>query len=99
MKRIQADLNIIPACKYGMNVHKRWLFVSSYRELRALSGCCQHEPNAHVEIRGKRDASGKYLSKLTSQHMLAYDALFGKLKFRFVIETSQICACGLRNIT
>ena len=34
-----------------------------------------------------------------SQHMLAYDALFGKLKFRFVIETSQICACGLRNIT
>ena len=27
--------------------------------------------------------------------MLAYDALFGKLKFRFVLETSQICACGL----
>ena len=66
MKRIQADLNVIPACKYGMNIYKRWLFVSSYRELRALSGCCQHEPDAHVDIRGKRDASGKYLSKLTA---------------------------------
>ena len=67
MKRIQADLNVIPACKYGMNVYKRWLFVSGYRELRALSGCCQHEPNAHMDIRCKRDASGKRLSKLTAE--------------------------------
>ena len=67
MKRIQADLNVIPACKYGMHVYKRWLFASSYRELRALAGCCQHEKGAHMDIRGKRDASGVYLSKLTAE--------------------------------
>ena len=67
MRRIQADLNVIPACKYGMNIYKRWLFVSSYRELRALSGCCQHGPDAHKEVRGKRDASGTRLSKLTAE--------------------------------
>ena len=67
MQRIQADLNIIPACKYGLEVHKRWLFVSSYRELRALAGSCQHDPGAHMDVRGKRDASGRYLSKLTAE--------------------------------
>ena len=67
MKRVQADLNVIPACKYGMDIYKRWLFVSSYRELRALSGVCQHEPHAHMDIRGKRDSSGKYLSRLSAE--------------------------------
>ena len=67
MKRVQADLNVIPACKYGMNIYKRWLFVSSYRELRALSGCCKHGKDAHMDIRGKREASGSYLSKLTAE--------------------------------
>ena len=67
MKRIQADLNVIPACKYGLSVHKRWLFVSSYRELRALAGKCEHDQSAHADIRGKRDASGTYLSKATAE--------------------------------
>ena len=40
-------------------------FVSSYRELRALAGVCQHDPGAHMDIRGKRDASGMYVSRLT----------------------------------
>ena len=67
MKRIQADLNVIPACKYGLRIYKRWLFASSYRELRALAGCCQHEKGAHMDIRGKRDSSGVYLSKMTAE--------------------------------
>ena len=31
LKRISADLNVVPACSVGVSVHKHWLFASSWR--------------------------------------------------------------------
>ena len=37
LKRISADLNVVPACSVGVSVHKHWLFASSWRPLQSLA--------------------------------------------------------------
>ena len=63
LKRISADLNVIPACSVGMSVHKHWMFASSWRPLQALASTCDHPYSAHEDVRGIREASGDWASQ------------------------------------
>ena len=56
LKRISADLNVVPACSVGLSVHKHWLFASSWRPLQAMAATCNHAYSEHVDVRGVKDA-------------------------------------------
>lgn len=44
----------LPACKFGANWRKGWIFACSYRALISMSGICNHPPGTHEEIAGVR---------------------------------------------
>jgi hypothetical protein len=55
-----------PACLYGWNIHKAWIFASSFFPVRDLGGQCSHQPGAHESIQGKIDAWGNFESRKTA---------------------------------
>ncbi|CAE7485565.1 unnamed protein product, partial [Symbiodinium necroappetens] len=67
LKRISADLNVIPACSVGMSVHKHWLFASSWRPLQALASRCDRPYTAHADVKGVKDSSGDWASRRTAE--------------------------------
>ena len=58
----------IPACAYGMDIYKAWMFASSFSGLCSLGGLCQHPPNSHVRLQGLRDDTGAFVSRATAQY-------------------------------
>lgn len=58
----------LPACKFGMDVAKSWLFATSLESLQQMGDVCPHPRNMHTSIAGTKDASGVYLSKSTAQY-------------------------------
>ncbi|CAE7265839.1 unnamed protein product, partial [Symbiodinium necroappetens] len=79
LKRISADLNVIPACSVGMSVHKHWLFASSWRPLQALASRCDHPYSAHADVRGVKDSSGDWASRRTAEFPPLLSARFADL--------------------
>ena len=67
LKRISADLVVIPACSVGMSVHKHWLFASSWRPLQQLASRCDHPYSAHADVRGAKDSTGDWASRKTAE--------------------------------
>ena len=65
---VSASCCCIAACAFGMNVHKRWMFATSFAGLSALACVCSHERSAHVDVAGKRLADGTYLSRGTAEY-------------------------------
>ncbi|CAE7705984.1 unnamed protein product, partial [Symbiodinium microadriaticum] len=79
LKRISADLNVIPACSVGVSVHKHWMFASSWRPLQALASTCDHPYSAHEDVRGIREASGDWASRKTAEFPPLLTARFADL--------------------
>ena len=58
----------LPACKYGANWQKSWLFACSYRALISLSGKCNHPSGTHEAIAGVRLPDGSFKSRQTAEY-------------------------------
>ena len=58
----------LPACKFGTNWQKGWLFACSYRALISMSGKCNHPPGTHDEIAGVRLPDGSFKSRQTAEY-------------------------------
>ena len=56
----------LPACKFGMDISKAWLFATSLDSLQQLGAVCDHPRGTHTSIAGVKDSSGVYLSKSTA---------------------------------
>ena len=67
LKRISADLVVIPACSVGLSIHKHWLFASSWRPLQSLAASCDHKYSEHTDVRGARNSEGGWLSQRTAE--------------------------------
>ena len=63
---VSASCTAIPACLYGANLYKSWLFASSFQPLASLGGRCPHGANAHVQIAGRVTPSGDFTSRQTA---------------------------------
>ena len=57
------SLVLLAACKFGMNIRKSWLLATSFFPLSMMAAQCDHPPDAHESIAGKRDAHGIYISR------------------------------------
>ena len=65
---IAADLIVLAACAFGMDVHTCWLLASSYRPLQDLAAVCCHPQGSHQEIVGVRDSTGAFVSRYTAEY-------------------------------
>ena len=58
----------LAACHFDKNWNKAWLFATSFPPLSVLGCTCEHDRNSHENIMGKKDASGRYVSRLTAEY-------------------------------
>ena len=63
---VSAACICIPACQFGWNIYKTWMFASSFHVLQCLGGTCNHPPGSHESIQGIRDQWGNYVSRTTA---------------------------------
>ena len=56
----------LPACASGWNIHKAWMFATSFPGLQVMGSRCQHPQDAHASIAGKYNLAGDFLSKDTA---------------------------------
>ena len=64
---VSASCCCVAACAYGLNIHKRWMFATSFAGLSALACVCEHGRSAHIDVAGKRLKDGTYLSRGTAE--------------------------------
>ena len=53
-----AVCSAVPACSFGLKIHKKWLFASSLQDMSQLAGTCAHASWEHENLVGKRDEWG-----------------------------------------
>ena len=58
----------VAACHHGLDVSKRWLFLSNQPSILDLASICQHPPSTHKNIWGRRAADGTFVSRLTAEY-------------------------------
>ena len=66
--RVHALCVVTPACKWGVDIPKSWMFASSSPLLQALAGSCAHGRDAHESIAGKRDSFGGFVSQQSATY-------------------------------
>lgn len=59
-------LAAVPACKYGTNWQKSWLFCSNRPDILQLGATCDHDPATHLNFAGLRLEDGTFFSRLTA---------------------------------
>ncbi|CAE7347311.1 unnamed protein product [Symbiodinium natans] len=60
-------LIVLPACAFGENWAKTWLFASSFQALSVMGQTCQHGRNAHESVQG-RESDGSFKSRKTAKY-------------------------------
>ena len=63
---VSAACICIPACQFGWNIYKTWMFASSVHVLQCLGSTCNHPRGSHESIQGIRDQWGNYVSRTTA---------------------------------
>ena len=69
----------LPACAFGWNIHKAWMFVTSFPGLQVMGSKCQHPQEAHESIAGKHNLAGDFLSKDTACYPESLAATFATI--------------------
>ena len=69
----------LPACEFGMDIAKVWLFATSLEALQQMGGVGKHPRNMHASIAGTKDESGAYLSKRTAQYPVPLACAFADI--------------------
>ena len=58
-----AVCSVVPACSFGLNIDKKWLFASSLQDVSQLAGKCNHASWEHENLVGKRDEWGGFCTQ------------------------------------
>ena len=64
---------------FGWNIHKAWMFVTSFPGLQVMGSKCQHPQEAHESIAGKHHLAGDFLSKDTACYPESLAATFATI--------------------
>ena len=94
--RVHAYCISTPACSWGLDVAKSWLFASSTSLLTCLAGKCEHPRGSHASIAGVLDAIGGFASqqtavypedcvRLTPMHAPAFWLLLSLARLHFLL--------------
>ena len=80
----------LPACKFGANWQKSWLFACSYRALISLSGKCNHPSGTHEAIAGVRLPDGSFKSRQTAEYPATLCDMFATIVSPLCQSTASI---------
>lgn len=69
----------LPACKFGLDLHKQWMFATSFSDLRSLGGVCNHPQGSHQNIAGVKSPEGVFISRETAKYPAALATAFASL--------------------
>ena len=58
-----AVCSVVPACSFGLNIHKKWLCASSLQDMSQLAGTCRRASWEHENLAGKRDEWGGFCTQ------------------------------------
>ncbi|CAE7294731.1 KIF15 [Symbiodinium natans] len=81
-------LIVLPACAFGENWAKTWLFASSFQALSVMGQTCQHGRNAHESVQ-RRESDGSFRSRKTAKYPECLAAEFA-LHIRPLLAGAQI---------
>ena len=51
----------------NLNMHKAWLFATSFRAFQAFASTCPHTEGTHVALQGLRDEAGNFCSRASAE--------------------------------
>lgn len=60
LRQTSAFCVCIAACCVGLDIHKSWMFASSFEPITSLASTCHHPPGSHESIQGTRDEFGHF---------------------------------------
>ena len=89
LQAIAASCVVVPACLFGWDIYKTWMFASSFPPLQQLGGHCNHPPNSHDSIQGKIDERGNFESRKTAGYPSPLADKFASLMQPLLPEHSQ----------
>ena len=65
---ISADLVHVAACSVDLDMHKAWLFATSFRAFQAFASTCPHTEGTHLALQGLRDEFGNFCSRASAEY-------------------------------
>lgn len=68
LMQCNAQLVLLAACNFGLDMNKTWLFATSFLGLVDMACRCPHGSDAHESIVGTRDASGQFRSRASAEY-------------------------------
>lgn len=74
----------IAACKVGKDWHKAWLFATSFSDLTDLASTCDHDWGSHINIAGRRDDSGQFISRHTARYPQQLAQAFAQIVIKII---------------
>ena len=101
--RVHAHCISTPACRWGLDLAKSWLFASSSSLLHTLAGKCTHPANSHSSIAGVLDSFGCFASQQTAIYPAALCQAYARLMLLPIPAFWLLCAltrllCLLRRL-
>ncbi|MCV6575189.1 MAG: hypothetical protein OIF58_05590, partial [Cohaesibacter sp.] len=89
LKLISAWCVILPACAYGADWYKSWMFATSFQDLAVMGATCNHPPNSHLSIRGVRADTGEFVSRQTACYPEALASNFAAIIIPLLSQTKH----------
>ncbi|CAE7451467.1 unnamed protein product [Symbiodinium sp. CCMP2592] len=84
----------VAACHHGMDVSKRWLFLSNRPDILDLASECHHGSRAHKAVWGVRAADGSFLSRMTAAYPKSLAAALAALLGRYTSSQGRLLPCA-----
>ena len=88
---LQVDLVVIPACRYGLDAYKHWLFAGTWRPIQEMQGQCTHAQGTHPSFAGVHDGHGNFASRATAMFPKAMAEHFCRLVLPLFAPCSLNC--------
>ncbi|CAE7307255.1 unnamed protein product [Symbiodinium sp. CCMP2592] len=86
----------VAACHHGMDVSKRWLFLSNRPGILDLASECHHGSQAHKAVWGIRADDGSFLSRMTAAYPESLAAALAALLGRYTSSQGRLLPCAER---
>ncbi|CAE7286514.1 unnamed protein product [Symbiodinium sp. CCMP2592] len=84
----------VAACHQGMDVSKRWLFLSNRPDILDLASECQHGSRAHKAVWGIRADDGSFLSRMTAAYPKSLAAALAALLGKYTSSQGRLLPCA-----
>lgn len=81
----------LAACHFERNWNKAWLLATSLAALQVLGCVCEHDRSTHEDIVGKKDSTGRYLSRQTAEYPPKLASAFATIVSPLIDSNFGIC--------